>query len=105
MVRVYILPLHEDFYDFYDDDDYDLAVMDEFRGHKTIQWMNLWCQGGTNNLRKKGSQILKKKQIPTIIISNFSLEECYSKVEDSRLETLRRRLEIVHVTELIKLPF
>lgn len=100
--RIYHVPLHEDFYDLYDDNDFDIAVIDEFKGHKTIQWMNAWCNAGVNNLRKKGSQILKKKHTPTIIISNYPLHECYRKAcEENRekLDPLVRRLKIVEITE------
>lgn len=103
--RTFPIPLTEDFIDGYDDDDFDLAVLDEFKGHKTMQWLNLWCQGSMTNFRVKGSQVIKKKHIPTIIISNYNLEECYSKAGEERLDPLRRRLEIVEVLEPINIPF
>lgn len=103
--RIYQIPLSEDFYDFYEDEDYDLAVLDEFKAQKTIQWLNLWCQGGANNIRKKGRQYIKKKQIPTIILSNYSLEDCYRNSNEDKLETIRRRLKIIYVDVQIKLPF
>ena len=102
----------EDFYDFYADKDYHLCVLDEFKATKTIQFLNLWLQGCTMNIRKKGSQALKVSNIPTIILSNYSLDECYSKtlkhknvdgeivserVVNDKLDTLKGRLCIVEL--------
>lgn len=100
-LSVYPIPILEDFYDQYSDD-YDLVVLDEFKGQKTIQWLNEFLQGSTMNIRKKGSQSLKKKNLPVIILSNYTLEECYPKANaDGRLDSLRARLEIVEVDSFI----
>lgn len=106
-LSVYQIPTDEDFYDFYNDEDYDLAIIDEFKGNKKIQWLNQWLQGSTMPLRKKGSQAMKTKNIPVIILSNFTLEECYPKVAEhnmDRLNLLRIRLEEVHVNSFIEVP-
>lgn len=106
-LSVYHIPLSEDFYDSYEDGAYDLAVLDEFRGHKQIQWLNQWLDGQVMSLRKKGSQCLKTQNIPTIILSNYPLERCYAKaVEDHGEEIiapLRARLREVQVDEFIKI--
>jgi len=100
-LSVYPIPMTEEFYDQYSDD-YDLVVLDEFKGQKTIQWLNEFLQGSTMNIRKKGSQSLKKKNLPVIILSNYTLEECYPKANaDGRLDSLRARLEIVEVDSFI----
>ena len=75
-LSVYHIPMGEEFYDLYSDD-YDLVVMNEFKGQKTIQWMNSFLQGGPMNIRKKGSQYMKRANLPAIILSNYSLSECY----------------------------
>lgn len=101
-LSVYHIPVTEDFYDGYDDH-YDLAVIDEFKGQKTLQWMNEFLQGSKMPIRKKGSQDLKSKNMPVIILSNYSLSECYPKAcNDGRLSTLEARLEVVHVEKFIK---
>ena len=100
-LSVYHIPITEDFYDLYSDD-YDLVVMDEFKGQKTIQWMNLFLQGSKMNIRKKGSQMLKQKNLPVIILSNYSLGDCYPKArDDGRLETLQARVLEVEVDSFI----
>lgn len=106
-LSVYHIPLMEDFYDGYEDGAYDLAVLDEFRGHKQIQWLNQWLDGQTMSLRKKGSQYLKSQNIPTIILSNYPLEKCYAKAVEEKgeeiLEPLRARLREVEVKDFIKI--
>ncbi len=101
--RIYSIPREEDFYDFYDDNRYDLAILDEFKASKTIQWMNEWLQGAPMVLRAKGFQIEKAQNVPTIILSNFALEDIYCHVEDNKLDTLRGRLEIVHVETFLNI--
>ena len=103
-LSIYHVSITEDFYDGYDND-YDLAVIDEFKGQKTIQWMNEFLQGSSMRLRMKGSQYMKEKNIPVIILSNFPLYQCYPKAHlDNRLDTLECRLNIVELTKFLD-PF
>jgi len=44
---------------------------------------------------------LKTQNIPTIILSNYSLEECYHKADISKLITLENRLTIIKLTQPI----
>lgn len=104
-LSIYWIPIDEEFYDEWIDHHYDLAVLDEFKGQKTVQWLNRFLQGGPMSIRKKGSQGRKTQNIPVIILSNFSLEECYPKVAENnsgRLDTLKERLQLVPVTEFIE---
>lgn len=100
-LSVYLFPMEEDFYDHYTDSD-DLVVLDEFKGQKKITFLNELLQGSTMSIRKKGTQGIKQKNIPIIILSNLTLEACYKKAnEDGRLDSLRSRLLIVEVTKFI----
>jgi len=100
-LSVYHMPTTEEFYDLYSDD-YDLVVIDEFKGQKTIQWMNQFLQGSPMPIRKKGSQSMKYKNLPVVILSNYRLSECYVKAaNDGRLSTLEARLEVVEVEKFI----
>jgi len=100
-LSVYLMPTTEEFYDQYSDD-YDLVVIDEFKGQKTIQFLNQFLQGSSMPIRKKGSQGMKSKNLPVVILSNYSLSECYVKAaNDGRLNTLECRLEIVEVDSFI----
>lgn len=95
------MPMTEDFYDFYENNRFHLCLLDEFKAHKTIQFLNLWLQGSHLTLRIKGGQYLKTQNIPTIILSNYSLEECYHKADISKLITLENRLTIIKLTQPI----
>ena len=75
-LRVYTVP-HEHFYDNYNDYDYDIAVIDEFTGQKPLSWMNSFLEGRPMSLRQKGRQYTKRKNLPVIILSNLSPEDCY----------------------------
>lgn len=99
-VRVYNLPTGEDFYDQYQDELFDLAVIEEFKSQKTIQWLNQWLDGAQMNLRKKGTQYYKTKSIPTLIFSNFDPMQgaIYPNMQESvSIETFRRRLIPINV--------
>lgn len=100
-LSVYHMPMTEEFYDLYSDD-FDIVVLDEFKGQKTIQFLNQFLQGSAMPIRKKGSQGMKYKNLPVVILSNYSLSECYQKAaNDGRLSTLECRLEIVEVDSFI----
>jgi len=104
-LRIYNIPMDEDYYDDWDDGSYDLAVMDEYKGNKPVQWLNRWLDGSMMPLKKKGSQYLKRANVATLILSNFTLEECYrAAMERSAhflvgLEALRTRLICIHLSE------
>jgi len=103
--RIYYMPLLEDFYDFYDDDSYDLVIIDEFRGQKQIQFLNQWLDGQPATVRVKGGQRLKRRNLPCIILSNWSLSSVYSGAIEKHgvdvISPLLARLEIVNVNKFI----
>ena len=69
---------------------------------KTIQFLNQFLQGSAMPIRKKGSQGMKYKNLPVLILSNYRLSECYLKAaNDGRLNTLECRLEIVEIDSFI----
>lgn len=88
MFRCYVVPLHENFHDFYDDNRYDLILFDEFRGQKTITEMNSFVDGSTLTMKKKGGQVMKKKNLPVIVASNYSIPDCYHEARDKNSEGL-----------------
>lgn len=102
----YEIPKGEDFYDFYDDQIYDFAYMDEYLGQKTIQWLNDFLGGSMMTIRKKGSQYIKLKNLPVIILSNYPLEEVYATAlekNSKKLDPLYTRLTIVQLTTRLDL--
>lgn len=102
--KTYWMPF-EDFDDFYSDDMYDMAVFDEFKGQRTLQWMNLWLQGSPMVVRFKGGQYFKMLNIPTIILSNFEPDQAYHNLPPLSIKALLSRLLVVRVGQgdLLKL--
>lgn len=94
-LRVYDMPRDEDFYDAYEDGLYDLVVLDEYKHQKRLQFMNAWCDGQPLPLRQKGCQTVKNDNLPLIVCSNFSPEECYR--EGVGRDALIERFEIVQL--------
>lgn len=100
-LMIYHMPLVEDFLDGYNDEDYDLVVLDEFKGQKTIYFLNEWLQGSTMTFRKKGSQGVKRKNIAMIIISNYVLSDIYK--DQFKVGLLQTRLKEVYLHNPIDL--
>lgn len=100
-LRIYVIPT-EDFYCLYEDQKYDLAVLDEFKASKPIQWLNQFMDGSPvgMSLRVKGAQILKTDFLPTILVSNYPLDspDMYTNLYQSvQMEALQRRLLTVQM--------
>lgn len=96
------MPLGEDFYDTYTDDAYDIIVADEYKCQKTITWLNAFVQGGLPlNMRIKGGQIMKYKNLPVIIASNHSIVEGYSKANYISVDALKTRFTEIEVVNII----
>ncbi len=93
----------DDYDDNWKNNFYDLAVIDEFRGQKKITWWNKWLQGGTMPLKVRYRAPNKEGNIPTIILSNFNLQECYKNCEYSRLDGMYERLEIVETLNYLEI--
>jgi len=83
---------------FYDGltEDTQLIVFDEFKAQKSITQMNKICDGSRCRVSIKGSSYKFTKPIPVIVLSNYTLEECYCGSDEHRLETLKGRF--IHLT-------
>lgn len=103
-LNIYYVPMDEEFYDFYSDE-FNIIVFEEFKSQKTIQFLNRFMDGFCT-LKKKGAQIIKVKPLPCIFLSNYHLDECFSKVATNKPEifkTIERRLLQVEVNQFISL--
>ena len=101
-LRIYVVCLEEDFMDGFDPMEYDLIVFDEFKGQKKITWMNSFVQGGTVPVRIKGSRAIKISQrdnLPCLVLSNYSIAECYHKADSTAVRTIQARFEEVQILE------
>lgn len=100
--KVYWVPMDEEYYTLYDDKQHTLSVFDEFRGQKTIQWMNSWAQGAPLSIKRKNGQGIKRQNIPTIVLSNYEPAGAYHKVaieNPTVLETFVARFTVIAIPE------
>lgn len=106
LISLYPIPKTEDYYDLYQDNRYHLSFIDEFKGTKSIQWMNEWMDGNPAGmfLKVKNGQQLKCQAIPTIILSNYfpdSPDSYVNQYGSVAMQAFLRRLKVYEVTQLI----
>jgi hypothetical protein len=98
--RIYYLRT-EDFYCGWDDDNFDLCILDEYNfGALPFTQLNQWLSGAPKDWRTKGGHVHKKFNVPTIVLSNTHPLEWYPKISarpDGLINTLISRFEIVQV--------
>lgn len=86
--------------------DTQLLVFDEFKGQQSITQMNLTCDGSRTRFNVKGSTLERKKPLPVMVLSNYSIEECYNQVnktDHEHLKTLIGRFNVLHVEREIRI--
>lgn len=84
-LKVYMVPTEESWMDTFEDGVFDIAVVDEFCGGKTISWLNRWLDGGTIWIPIKGkSAVWKTQNIPTVILGNKTMEEIFKDAAAKR---------------------
>lgn len=104
-LRVLWVPKEENFLDMWEDMIYDLAVIDEFHGQKKLTWLNEFLEGTPMPIAVKGSQTMKRHNIPIIICSNGSPRDCYAKVSEQWLDPLYARLECYDIVSFLEIKF
>lgn len=103
--RTFFVCLDEEWWDNYDDD-YELIIFDEFKGQKKIQMMNRFISGERCSLKQRGvAPFVKMSNPPVVILSNYTVEGCYSKtdVDDPGLIGLKDRVVEVVFNENFEL--
>lgn len=95
--KIYLIP-YEDFYDLWQNETYDLAIIDEYSGEKKISWLNIFLEGSAMPLKIKNGQTIKMGNIPTIIIANDPPTGVYSNAQPHRVANLEARLEVIELT-------
>ena len=67
-LSIYYMPKTEDWNDLYNDGEYDLIVLDEYKGHKSIQFLNPWLSNDPQPVSRRGkAPIMKRDALPFII--------------------------------------
>jgi len=98
-LSTYFWPKDEKWWDGYEDFCYDLIVLDEFFTQKTITELNPILSGDPVPLSRRGKDPLVKRQnLPVIILSNYEPEECFARVASNqphKIAPLLDRLRVV----------
>ena len=101
--RIYYHCVDDEWFDSYDDDRYDIIVIDEYKGQMRIQLMNRFSSGEVTPLKQRGvAPYLKQKNLPLIVCSNYSIAKCYHKASernDTGLEGLVDRFLEIEMCE------
>jgi len=84
----------EDFFNDFNEDIHDAMVFDEFVT-RDLPTLNKILEGGVARLRTKGGQVVKKKNIPVIILSNAPPERWYRG--NLLLPAFLSRIEIIEL--------
>lgn len=110
-LRIYTIPNDEEWYDRYEDQAYDLAVLDEFTGNKPIHWMNQWMGGQRMEVKRKLLPAIQKRQVlPTLVLSNLTLTQVYKGYAEkhpgeSPLTALQTRFFEISLTRPFTITF
>lgn len=97
--NIYSMALEDKWYDMWDDSRYDLVILDEFKGQKSVQQLNLFTDGARCSLVRRGTApAIHKIKTPCIMFTNFTWEECYPHASPVELVSLGRRWTNVEVT-------
>ncbi len=103
--RIYMVPMDTKTLDDYEDNQYDLIVLDEYKGQKSITWMNGFVQGDFFPIHRRYVSTVKEKNLPVIVLSNYDISGAYGKVNmfnPERLNSLKNRFEEINVLKFIK---
>ncbi len=103
--RVFWVSLDTKHLDGYNDEEYDLIVFDEFKGQKSITWMNGFVAGSPFMVYRRYASTMKLLNLPVIVLSNYSIEGAYSQVHlftPERLDTIKGRFIQIEVKKYIK---
>lgn len=98
-LRVYELPMSEDFNDGYVDN-FDLVVVEEFMGQRPVSFMNSFLDGQPMRLKIKGGQYYKKKNVPVLIVSNYSPQQVYKNITPILCDAFTSRLTVIDTNKL-----
>ncbi len=101
-LNIYEIPTHNNHEDW-QDNVYDFAYIDEFKGEKSIVWWNKWLDGSNFNMNARYHVNIKKHNVPTIIFSNFLPQQLYPKQLGVEMNSLLCRLKVIMVTSMINI--
>ncbi len=98
-LRVYSVVYETTWWDNFNEDAFDIIVLDEYKSQKKIQLLNRVADGAMVPLPRRGTRpYILKSRVPILILSNFSWEESYPNVSMNSpvlIEAAKRRFPSV----------
>ena len=92
--RSYIMPKNN-YWNDWDDDAYDFAYIDEYKGQLPITLLNEFLQGSPMKLNGRYADVEKRKNLPVFILSNFDPIGAYKNLTKTEIDPLIERLHII----------
>lgn len=102
IMKTYFPSLGEKYFDGLTHD-HDLIIFDEFVGGTQLSIMNQILDGQACILPCRYQHFFKTRNVPVIVLSNISPEECYKNAHHLRVQAFASRFTIVHVTDMIEI--
>lgn len=94
----YMPSMDEENWDGYNDKYINYIEFEEYKGEKTIRFLNRLLEGTKMPLKVKGrDRVIKNKNIPIFIKSNYLPHEAYSKVDENTINLLLQRIYIIYL--------
>jgi len=96
--HTYILPVDDAWDDLFNDN-YQLVIIDEFNGQRRISWLNGFVQGGRFPVKRRGTApVVKTRNIPVIVLSNYTPQNAYNNCPHVAWESIMARFTVVNLT-------
>jgi len=100
------MPKFDKWFDRYDDDAYDLLVLDEFKGQLPVQLLNEWLDGSVFQVpRRSAPPYEKRKNLPMVVCSNWDPYGCYNNCTEDNLKPLVARVQVERVFSFLEYSF
>jgi len=104
-LMIMMMPILEDFFDQWEDQEFDLVVFDEWTYEQhNPQYLNSFMDGSKMNVKVKGSQKQKTQNVPIIFNTNLSQEENFQKASPTMKSTFLARVTWVRLQRPIRIP-
>lgn len=101
-IRILNAPYEGEYWTRYNDNDYDLVVMDEYGAQYTTLFLRQFTDGTDMEISRKYLDTYpKQRNIPTLICANTNIQQTYSKCNDRTLQALRNRFEEIELVACI----
>ena len=94
-LRIYDCPVQGPYYLPWEDNKYDLIVMEELHAGWTVSDMLRFLDGSPTTLKIHGGLCKKNHNVPILITSNQTFSQSYKNISAESLEALLARVNVI----------